>query len=233
MSLYARIIDILPPPLKTPFRRLMVKAGKSGMQPALICAGETIVHAGLWRAETMERWSKRAGKNGKVIIIEGEPKNFEILAFEKSRRRLENVILVNKAVWSHQEGVTFQSSPWPDYNKLRDSKTFSSLEENAAFRDVTVAGDTIDAILKDHHIEKVHHITLEVSGTELKVLEGLNDTLTRNPSLRIFVRSILLDDATRTPMYTRVMDKLKAMGFKTTAGPLEKDRDGRNLYAAK
>jgi FkbM family methyltransferase len=210
----------------------MVKSGKSGMHPALISPGETVVHAGMWRAETMESWSRRTGGSGMVVVIEGDPKNFEILEFEKLRRKLDNVILVNKAVWSHKDTVTLQSSPWPDFNKLRDSKTFSELEKNAGYKEIRVQGDTIDAILKDHNVPKVHHITLEVSGTELMVLEGMSETL-QGSGVRLFVRSILLDDETRTPMYTRVTDKLKSMGFKMTLGPPEENRDGRNIYAAK
>lgn len=226
----AKIIDLCPPFLKNTARRFMIKNGLGGMNPALISRGETLVHAGMWRAENMERWSKRAGKSGHAIIIEGDPKNFEILEFEKHRRRLSNVTLVQKAVWNEKGSVTFQSSPWSDFNKLQNSKTYSALEENAGFDHIEVEADTIDNILRDLDISKVDHITLEVSGTELMTLEGLHNTVNNNKGLRVFVRSILLDDETKTPMYIKVHEKMKSMGLKVLKSPLEKSRDGCNLY---
>lgn len=227
----AGIIDLCPSALKNTLRRVMVQSGLGGMNPALIGTGETLIHAGMWRAENMERWSKRAGKTGHAIIIEGDPKNFEILEFEKHRRRLSNVTLVNKAVWREKGTVTFQSSQWSDFNKLQDSKTYSALEDNADFNQIEVEADTIDNILRDLNITKVNHITMEVSGTELMVLEGMHETVSNNKGLRLFVRSILLDDETKTPMYLKVQERMKAMGLRVFKGPLEKDRDGCNLYA--
>lgn len=226
----ANIIDLCPSFLKNAVRRYMVKNGLGGMNPALISCGETLVHAGMWRAENMERWSKRAGKSGHAIIIEGDPKNFEILEFEKHRRRLSNVTLVHKAVWNEKGSVTFQSSPWSDFNKLQNSKTYSALEDDASFDHIEVEADTIDNILRDLNVQKVDHITLEVSGTELMTLEGMQDTVNNNKGLRLFVRSILLDDVTKTPMYLKVHEKMKSMGLKVLKSPLEKDRDGCNLY---
>jgi len=226
----ANIIDLCPSFLKNPVRRSMVKNGLGGMNPALISCGETLVHAGMWRAENMERWSKRAGKSGHAIIIEGDPKNFEILEFEKHRRRLSNVTLVHKAVWNEKGSVTFQSSTWSDFNKLQNSKTYSALEDGASFDHIEVEADTIDNILRDLNVHKVDHITLEVSGTELMTLEGMQDTINNNKGLRLFVRSILLDDETKTPMYLKVHEKMKSMGLKVLKSPLEKARDGCNLY---
>jgi hypothetical protein len=74
-------------------RRRAIRLFAHPRKTTLANKGDTVLHAGVWRIETVEGWVDAVGENGHVIIVEADPQNAEILEIEKRRRELDNVTM--------------------------------------------------------------------------------------------------------------------------------------------
>lgn len=234
MNLAATLIDLSPTEaVKRMIRRGVLGVNKlSSRHIANISKGEVIIHSGVWRTETMENLAKRAGPKGKVIVIEGDPTNYKILEIERKRRFLDNVIVVERALWSEESTVTMRSSEHSDFNALNDADTYSDIDDRTTYEEVSMRASSLDDILAEIGVDHVDHVSLTVSGAELMALKGASKLL-KQPGLRIFIRSILLKKDDSAPIYPDVVAYLKEQGLNVWVGPPIRSKDiaGRNLYA--
>jgi FkbM family methyltransferase len=198
---------------------------------ALANTGDTVLHAGVWRTETMEEWAEVVGPDGHVIIVEADPQNAEILDIERTRRNLDNVTVVNKAVWNEPDEIEFLVSDISCRNKARATETYLPERPNDSFSThKMVPADTIDNIVAEVGVGPVDHVHTEISGAELEAIEGMAETLDRDGT-RLWMRAIhLLEDDDR-PAHERVVALLEAQGLSVYCAKQEPDRHGRNVYA--
>ena len=192
----------------------------------IVNPGDIVIQAGCWRTETVEGWSRIVGPNGKVIVIEADDLNLDILKVETRRRELNNVILVQKALWNRKEKVTLQVSEFSKRNKLRDAQTFSPRQPDENYQqDKSVEADTMDNILKEIGIDHVNHINMEISGAEIEAIEGMTETLGKK-GVRMLVRSILLKKSDGQPVRKQVAQMLRDSGHAIVLSKAEPERDG-------
>lgn len=193
--------------------------------------GDTVVHCGIFRTETIDKWLRAIGTKGRLIAIEAEPSNFKRLFDYVSLNSLENVTVIHSAVWSEAAYVTLQASFNPHFNKLKDSGTHGAVEAGANFEECIILAKTLDSILADSGIKRIDLIMLTISGAEYEALDGMVKTL-KQPGIRILARSILLGDDGK-PLYPKVAAKLNGMGLRAYYGGPEKNppRDGCNVFA--
>jgi FkbM family methyltransferase len=130
--------------------------------------------------------SKQIGNTGKVVAIEADPDNFELLKRNIALNNLTNVLPLNYAVFSTRTRIKlYEQSASAKYNSVmltRAAKTKNYVEVNA---------DTLDSILKHNGINQVNWIKIDVEGAEFEVLKGSAETLSReNISLLVEVHNI-------------------------------------------
>ena len=117
--------------------------------------------------------SKRVGTNGKVIAIEADPGNFEMLNRNIKLNQLTNVIALNYAVYSKETKIKLYlpsgESGFTKYN------TIVSDWANNEDKFVEVNANTLDYLLQLNQIreEEVNWIKIDVEGAEFEVLKGL------------------------------------------------------------
>lgn len=201
-------------------------------QPALVNRGDVVVQAGCWRIETVEEWSKLVGPEGRVVVVEADGTNADILDIEIGRRELENVTLVQRAVWNEATSVTLEVSEVSKRNKLKEAQTYTPRNPKEHYdAEKEVPGDTIDNILTEVDAEDVDHVHFTISGAEIEAIEGMAETLQRGP-VRLFVRAILLHEDQDEPINERVARMLRDEGLKAVLAKREPERDGGgNVYA--
>lgn len=212
------------------WRGRLVRHG--GMRHDLLAdEGDTVVHCGIFRTATIDKWLRAIGTKGRLIAIEAEPSNFRQLFDYVSANSLDNVMVIHSAVWREAANVTLQASFNPHFNKLKDSETHGAVEEGANFEEYTVLAKTLDSILVDSGIKHVDLVMLTISGAEYEALDGMVNTL-EQPGIRLFARSILLGEDGK-PLYPKVAAKLNSMGLRTFHGGPEKNppREGCNVFA--
>jgi FkbM family methyltransferase len=131
--------------------------------------------------------SKRVGANGKVVTIEADPSNFEMLNSNIKLNQLTNVIPLNYAVHSKETKVKLYlpsgESGFTKYNTIMPNWI------NAQEKFVEVNANTLDYLLQLNEIrqEEVNWIKIDVEGAEFEVLKGATNVLSKSKDIAILM----------------------------------------------
>lgn len=119
--------------------------------------------------------------NSKVISIEPVKENFELLSTNIKANKLNKSIETHNVAASDKNGTAEFNIPWAS-----DSAGFYEhpLAETIKKQKVTVK--KIDDIVKKRRVDL---LKIDTEGHELKVLDGLKDTLADNPQLVILIEA--------------------------------------------
>jgi FkbM family methyltransferase len=122
--------------------------------------------------------ARMLGDKGKVISIEPDKKNIEILRKNIEINHLKNVEVVEKGCFSKKDRMTF-------YLDDIGMGGHSLLKKGEAKKE-TIEVDTIDNMLKDLEIDRVDFIKIDVMGVELETLRGAEKTLEKSHPKIVF-----------------------------------------------
>jgi FkbM family methyltransferase len=131
--------------------------------------------------------SNRVGTNGKVIAIEADPGNFEMLNRNIKLNQLTNVIPLNYAAYSKETKIKLYlpsgESGFTKYN------TIVSDWANNEDKFVEVNANTLDYLLQLNHIreEEVNWIKIDVEGAEFEVLKGATNVLSKSKDIALLM----------------------------------------------
>ena len=127
------------------------------------------------------------GSNGKVLAIEPELCNFEILRRNIMINKLRNVHALNYAVFSKEQMVKLQlRGSDSGFTKFNTIMPLPDLTEGKN-KSVTVKADTLDNILECISINQVNWIKIDVEGAEFEVLEGALGVLSKNKNIQLLI----------------------------------------------
>lgn len=170
--------------------------------------GETVVdcgaHIGIFTVHALERGASR------VVAIEPDSTNLECL-----RRNLSagiaagRVIVVPKAVWNEETTLQFTVS---DSSSARHSAVIRT-----GTKTVGVPATTLDAIMREHGIERVDYLKMDIEGAERQALEGGKETLRRHRPRVMLDAYHLPDDPAVLPRLLRSAHP----GYREICGPCE------------
>ena len=132
--------------------------------------------------------SKRVGANGKVVAIEADPENFEMLTSNIKLNQLTNVIPLNYAVYSKETKLKLYlpsggESGFTKYNTIMPNWI------NTQEKFVEVNANTLDYLLQLNEIrqEEVNWIKIDVEGAEFEVLKGATNVLSKSKDIAILM----------------------------------------------
>ena len=131
--------------------------------------------------------SKRVGTNGKVVAIEADPGNFEMLNRNIKLNQLTNVIALNYAAYSKETKIKLYlpsgESGFTKYN------TIVSDWANNEDKFVEVNANTLDYLLQLNQIreEEVNWIKIDVEGAEFEVLKGATNVLSKSKDIALLM----------------------------------------------
>jgi FkbM family methyltransferase len=131
--------------------------------------------------------SKRVGANGKVVAIEADPENFEMLNSNIKLNQLTNVIPLNYAVYSKETKIKLYlpsgESGFTKYNTIMPNWI------NTQEKFVEVNANTLDYLLQLNKIrqEEVNWIKIDVEGAEFEVLKGATNVLSKSKDVAILM----------------------------------------------
>lgn len=114
--------------------------------------------------------AKLAGKEGKVMTFEAEPKNFEILL--KNAASYENIV-------PFQAAVT---------NKAGKEKLY--LWKGAHYHRIAGQGDNfveVSSVKLDDYCQKFDLINIDIAGGEGLAIDGMKEILKKNPQVKIIM----------------------------------------------
>jgi FkbM family methyltransferase len=152
--------------------------------------------------------SKRVGSNGKVVAIEANPGNFEMLNRNIKLNKLTNVISLNYAVYSKETKIKLylpgEESGYTIYNTIMSNR---AINED---KFVEVSANTLDYLLQSKGIkeEEVNWIKIDVEGAEFEVLKGAANVLSNSKDIALLIEVHGLNN------YRPVVEFLNLYNFK-------------------
>jgi FkbM family methyltransferase len=135
--------------------------------------------------------SKRVGSDGKVVAIEADPGNFDLLSRNIQLNRLSNVLALNYAAYSEEKKIKLylpssgeDSSSYTKYNTIMSDRARDDEES------VEVSANTLDYLLLSKNMikqEEVNWIKIDVEGAEYEVLKGAKDILSKSSNITLLI----------------------------------------------
>jgi FkbM family methyltransferase len=156
--------------------------------------------------------SKRVGMHGKVIAIEADPKNFEVLKRNIHLNNLTNVIALNYAAYSEEKKMKLylpaQKLSHTIYNTLMSDRA------HGVQQFVEVNANMLDFLLQSTGIkhEEVNWIKIDVEGAEYEVLRGAKDILSKSRDISLLIEVHNLSET--TDLYKPISEFISLYNFK-------------------
>lgn len=162
--------------------------------------------------------SSLVGEGGKVIAFEPAPNRFKTLVENVTLNTYGNVECVDKAVSSENGEAYISGENYPIY---------LSSSGNGFKINVPIDMVTLDSYLKMRGVEKVDMVKIDVEGSELRVLKGMEQTIRNSGKIKIICEVHLPylnrygDNINQLFEYTQTMDlrKQRLTGGKTAQAP--------------
>jgi len=179
--------------------------------------GDVVIDVGAHIGPYTLKASKRVGLNGKIIAIEADPENFDILNRNIQLNKLTNVIALNYAAYSKEDKIRLYllKKDKSSYTKYNTVMTDIAQYNNEQKEFVEVQANTLDYLLLSNGIkhEQVNWIKIDVEGAEFDVLKGAKNILSKsnNISLLIEIHNLTLHNTT---LYEPIKEFLHSYNFK-------------------
>jgi FkbM family methyltransferase len=176
--------------------------------------GDTIVDIGAHFGRYTIIASKRVGMNGKVVSIEADPHNFEILNRNIKLNNLTNVISLNDAVYSREAKIKLYLHNEGEQLVRTICNTIMSDRAQSKENFVEVKANTLDYLLQSNGIkqEEVNWIKIDVEGAEYEVLKGAKDILSKSKDISLLIEIHNLSGGTN--LYKPIIEYLNLYHFK-------------------
>jgi FkbM family methyltransferase len=139
--------------------------------------GDVVVDIGAHVGKYALVAAKRVGTAGKVVAIEAHPENFRALADNTRINDFRNVFSSNTAAFNE------------DGKRLRLFGQWDAAYSLKAWHPQCISVDarTTDSILRQHGINSVDWVKIDVEGAEVDVLAGMKKVIGNSPNLRILI----------------------------------------------
>jgi FkbM family methyltransferase len=148
--------------------------------------GDVVVDVGAHVGRYTIIASKRVGSSGKVIAIEAEPNNFEMLNRNIQLNRLANVTTLNYAAFSKETKIKLYlpaGDIFTKYNTIMSDWIWVKPQDKF----IVVNANTVDNLLRQIGIRQVNWIKIDVEGAEFEVLKGSYNLLLNNRNIALLI----------------------------------------------
>jgi FkbM family methyltransferase len=189
--------------------------------------GDIVVDIGAHMGRYTIISSKRVGANGKVVAIEADPSNFEMLKSNIKLNQLTNVTPLNYAVYSKETKIKLYlpevESGYTIYN------TIISNRARTEDKFVEVNANTLDYLLQLNEIrqEEVNWIKIDVEGAEFEVLKGATNVLSKSKDIALLIEVHGLDN------HRPILEFVSSYNFKIEFEKSNKIGDWRHIVLRK
>jgi len=181
---------------------------------------DVVVQVGASNGEETLRFAKSVSRSGRVIAVEPEPGNIETLNRIFTAERFPQVTVVGKAA-SKAKGDLHLYVGGEKEHRLADipgkklTYEWWGIAEHldvSRYKGVTtIPSDTLDNLLRPYALGHVDFILVETNGSELEVVQGMNEVLAI--TRRLGVRGHVMRDG--VPINLAIAQFLWNRGFET------------------
>jgi FkbM family methyltransferase len=154
----------------------------------------------------------KVGKTGKVIAVECNPRNCELIYMSLHRNGFDQVTVYPFAVGDTQKLMSFS---WGFSNGF---VTELGQDEEAAF---IVQAVTLDSLLKNE--SRVDVIKMDIEGSEPKAWQGMQETIAKHQPVLLMEFFPALQERVSATKADELLDRIFACGY--SAGVLRRDQE--------
>ncbi len=172
--------------------------------------GDVVVDIGAHMGRYTIIGSKRVGTNGKVVAIEANPSNFEMLNRNIKLNQLTNIISLNNAVYSKETKIKLYL-PGEELGHTTYNTVMSDRAKNED-KFVEVSANTLDYLLQLKGIMDVNWIKIDVEGAEFEVLKGATNVISKSKDIALLIEIHNLSGGTN--LYRPIIEFLRLYNFK-------------------
>jgi FkbM family methyltransferase len=172
--------------------------------------GDIVVDIGAHMGRYTIISSKRVGANGKVVAIEANPSNFEMLNRNIKLNQLTNIISLNNAVYSKETKIKLYL-PGEELGHTTYNTVMSDRAKNED-KFVEVNANTLDYLLQLNKITDVNWVKIDVEGAEFEVLKGASNVLSKSKDIALLIEVHNLSGGTN--LYRPIIEFLNLYNFK-------------------
>lgn len=166
--------------------------------------GDTVIDVGAaWGFNTVD-FSRKVGDEGRVVAIEPCEESLVVLRKNLELNGCNNVMVVEKGVWSRNDRLKLNISESPGCNSLvaPKGKIIGSMD---------IEVDTLDNILEQLGIDKVTLIKMDIEGAEIEALKGMDRIICKNNDMKVVVAAYHEVDG--QPTHKTITPMMLQMGF--------------------
>jgi FkbM family methyltransferase len=168
--------------------------------------GDVVIDIGAHMGRYTIIGAKRVGTKGKVVAIEANPSNFEMLNRNIKLNQLTNVISLNNAVYSKETKIKL----YLPGEELGHTTYNTVMSDRARTEDkfVEVSANTLDYLLQLNEITDVNWVKIDVEGAEFEVLKGASNVLSKSKDIALLIEVHGKDT------YEPIIESLRSYNFK-------------------
>jgi FkbM family methyltransferase len=167
-------------------------------------AGDIVVDIGAGRGEDVLPFANEVGPTGRVVAVEAHPTTYGHLKRFCQLNRLSNVLAIHAAVMDTPGSVAIDDGVSWLTNTVRTSG-----EGNR------VRATTVDRICREHRLDRIDFLKMNIEGAEARALLGMRDTISKIQSMCVCCHDFRADRGHGEEFRTRdfVTEFLKSSGF--------------------
>jgi len=166
--------------------------------------GDVVVDAGARIGSFAVKIARAVGKEGRVIAIEPEPRNYACLLKNIESNRLANVTAVQRMLWSRNQSLDLYLSSNSAAHSAYCDPFYGS--NGASLR---TEAETLDNILERLGIDSVDFVKMDIEGAEVEAFKGMERILQSDVQLAVAAYHPV--DGTLT--HTELVYRLEQLGF--------------------
>src|SRR5829696_6401888 len=177
--------------------------------------GDVVIDVGAHIGPYTLKASKRVGLNGKIIAIEADPENFDILNRNIQLNKLTNVIALNYAAYSKEDKIKLylpskekeEESSYTKYNTIMTERVHNEKKF------VEINANTLYYLLQSNGIKhEVNWIKIDVEGAEYEVLKGAKNIISKSNNISLLIEIHNLSE--NTSLNEPIKEFLNSYSFK-------------------
>ncbi|MGB9607893.1 MAG: FkbM family methyltransferase [bacterium] len=156
--------------------------------PVIVGEGDIVIDCGANIGVASLLFAKKAGKEGKVIAIEPEERNYEVLrkSSQLNKDKTAPVIPLRVAVYKEDGHLKLYVSKSPASHTLYKNIEHEAIRESLTGAMEEVKAVRIDTIVEELGLGRVDFIKMDIEGAEVDALLGAERTITQfKPKLAI------------------------------------------------
>ena len=215
----SKFLDVIPVKLLMKHFPKIYDIALSFRWQSFMKLGDTVVQVGVnmekgYRSNAFQM-SKVVGEKGRVIAIEPGKKNIQKLKKFVAENGINNILIIEKAVWKEKGNLSFLLGGKTSWNRL---KAVPGVFEEEKFNDSyeVVEADTLDNIIEETGHSDITHICLTINGAELEALEGMHRVLQKERLSRFIAsgsRQKFRATVNGVPLNKKIVSVLEKYGF--------------------